>query len=62
MMKSLPAFEEQIGTQSRGQMIEITDRVRRLVTRERVREGMVIVYVWHTTACVAFWPSEVRHA
>jgi thiamine phosphate synthase YjbQ (UPF0047 family) len=47
---NFPAFEERIATQSRGPMIEITDRVRRLVTRERVREGMAIVYVPHTTA------------
>jgi secondary thiamine-phosphate synthase enzyme len=63
-MKSLPAFEERIETQSRGQMIEITDRVRRLVTRERVRDGMVIVYVPHTTAAVTINENadpDVKH-
>lgn len=61
-MTSLPAFEERIPTQSRCQMIEITDRVQRLVTSQRIRDGMVIVYVPHTTACVAFLPPATRDA
>jgi secondary thiamine-phosphate synthase enzyme len=63
-MKTLAAFAERIETQSRGQMIEITDRVRRLVTRERVRDGMVIVYVPHTTAAVTINENadpDVKH-
>jgi len=63
-MTSLPAFEERIPTQSRCQMIEITDRVQRLVTSQRIRDGMVIVYVPHTTAAVTINENadpDVKH-
>ena len=33
-------------------MIDVTDRVQRLVASEQVRDGMAIVYVPHTTAAV----------
>ena len=51
-MHNLPVQTETIKTTGRDQMIEITDRVQRLVTRQRIRDGMVIVYVPHTTAAV----------
>jgi secondary thiamine-phosphate synthase enzyme len=63
-MTSIPAFEERIPTQSRCQMIEITDRVQRLVTRQRIRDGMVIVCVPHTTAAVTINENadpDVKH-
>ena len=42
----------QVKTQQRDQMIDITDRVQRLVTEAGVGDGQVIVYVPHTTAGV----------
>jgi secondary thiamine-phosphate synthase enzyme len=42
----------QIKTLSRIQFVDITDRVRDAVAKSRVKEGIVIVYVPHTTAGV----------
>ena len=40
----------EIQTSQRNQMVELTDRVRRCVQSEGIRQGMVSVYVPHTTA------------
>tara|TARA_R110002111_G_scaffold47945_3_gene85511 strand:+ start:574 stop:1017 length:444 start_codon:yes stop_codon:yes gene_type:complete len=42
----------QVETRQRDQMVEITDKVRKIVERSEVRDGSVIVYVPHTTAGV----------
>ncbi len=42
----------QIKTMSRIQFVDITDRVRDVIARGRVKDGIVIVYVPHTTAGV----------
>lgn len=48
-----PSFHtETVKTSSRSQMIDVTDRVCRLVSGAQVLEGMVIVFVPHTTAAV----------
>lgn len=39
-----------VATQQRTQMVEITDKVRKLVTEARLTRGAVVVYVPHTTA------------
>ncbi|MBI1368242.1 MAG: YjbQ family protein [Planctomycetes bacterium] len=41
-----------VSTRSRDQMVQITDRVRRIVAEAGVTDGTVIVYVPHTTAGV----------
>ncbi len=39
-------------TTARNQMLDITDEVRRVVRDSRVKEGIVVVFVPHTTAGV----------
>ena len=51
-MHNLPVQTETIKTTSRDQMIEITDRVQRLVKQNDVQNGMALVFVPHTTAAV----------
>ena len=41
-----------VRTQGRDQMLDITDRVARAVEESKVREGLAVVYVPHTTAGV----------
>src|SRR5690606_2960454 len=41
-----------VTTQRRDQMVDLTDRVRRIVEDAGVADGCVIVYVPHTTAGV----------
>jgi secondary thiamine-phosphate synthase enzyme len=43
-------IRDTVSTRSRNQMVDITSRVQRAVTDAKVRSGMVIVYVPHTTA------------
>lgn len=49
-MRPLALHTETVRTRSRSQMIDVTDRLVRLIASEQVREGMAIVYVPHTTA------------
>ena len=51
-MISLPLEKHVVRTTSRNEMVEVTDHLRRLVTRRNIVEGMLIVYVPHTTAAV----------
>ena len=59
-----PIITETIKTRNRGEMLEITDRVQRHVTVARIQDGMVIVYVPHTTAAVTINENadpDVKH-
>jgi secondary thiamine-phosphate synthase enzyme len=59
-----PIITETIKTRSRGEMLEVTDRVQRHVTVERIQDGMAIVYVPHTTAAVTINENadpDVKH-
>ena len=60
MPQNLPIETESLQTRSRSEMIEITERVQRLVGEQKVEEGLVIVYVPHTTPCVALLPPEAK--
>ena len=51
-MPRFPLAKESVPTQWPSQMIDVTDRVQRLVRHHNVNEGYVIVYVPHTTAAV----------
>jgi len=51
-MHNLPVFKESLKTQSRSQMLEITDWVQRLVSQNNVESGLAIVCVPHTTAAI----------
>jgi secondary thiamine-phosphate synthase enzyme len=45
-------------------MIDVTDRLRKLVTQAKINEGMLIVYVPHTTAAVTINENadpDVKH-
>ena len=43
---------ERVTTHARSEMIDVTSRVQKLVTKHAVSDGYVIVYVPHTTAAV----------
>ena len=51
-MPRFPIARETVATQWPSQMIDVTDRVHKLVRQHNVTEGYVIVYVPHTTAAV----------
>jgi len=42
----------QVSKNKRSEMIHITDEVQQQLTKERVEQGMVVLYVPHTTAAV----------
>jgi secondary thiamine-phosphate synthase enzyme len=55
---------ESLQTRDRSEMLDITDKVQRRVSMERVQEGMAIVYVPHTTAAVTINENadpDVKH-
>ncbi|HWE93401.1 MAG TPA: secondary thiamine-phosphate synthase enzyme YjbQ [Tepidisphaeraceae bacterium] len=52
-MQSLPPHTEAVRTTQRNQMINITDRIERLVRSANIRDGMALIFVPHTTAAVA---------
>lgn len=51
-MRAYPLSPETLQTAARNQMIELTARVQAAVDKQRVKSGMVIVYVAHTTAAI----------
>jgi len=51
-MRNIALISETLQTQTRTEMIDVTDRVQRLVRQRGVQEGFVIVYIPHTTAAV----------
>ena len=51
-MRSFPLHTEAVRTRGRSEMIDVTDRVRRFVDQQGITDGMVIVFVPHTTAAV----------
>jgi len=51
-MQSHPLVTEPVKTRQRSEIVDVTAAVRRLVQRMRVTDGMVILYVPHTTAAV----------
>ena len=55
---------ETVKTASRSQMVDVTDRVQRILTQTGVEDGFVIVYVPHTTAAVTINENadpDVKH-
>lgn len=51
-MRSIPLQTEAVRTRGRGEMIDVTDRVRRFIDQQGITSGLAIVYVPHTTAAV----------
>ncbi len=60
-----PALETQtVRTSSRNEMVDVTDRLHELVRQRNLVDGMVIVYVPHTTAAVTINENadpDVKH-
>ena len=55
---------ERVRTTQRSEMIDVTDRIQAIVSRLGVADGMVIVYVPHTTAAATINENadpDVRH-
>ena len=51
-MRAHPIVKEAVKTSERNQIVDVTGQVRKLVKQRSVSDGMVIVYVPHTTAAV----------
>lgn len=61
---SIPIHRETVRTSRRSEMIDVTDRVQRVVRDAQVASGYAIVYVPHTTAAVTINENadpDVRH-
>jgi|SRR5579871_6303192 len=52
MPKSQPLHTESVRTHSRNEIVDLTPRVAELVRSKKVNDGMVVVYVPHTTAAI----------
>src|SRR5580765_922971 len=63
-MQSHPILTEPVKTTQRSQIVDITENLRRLVKSKRIRDGMAIVYIPHTTAAVTInenYDPDVKH-
>ncbi len=63
-MHSHPLLTEPVKTHERSEIVDVTDVIRRIVRRKGVRDGMLIVYVPHTTAAVTInenYDPDVKH-
>jgi secondary thiamine-phosphate synthase enzyme len=55
---------ESLRTKSRSEMIEITDRISALVAQRKIRDGLAIIHVPHTTAAITINENadpDVKH-
>ena len=63
-MQTLPLQTLNVRTSHRSEMLDVTDRVNKLVRSNNMLEGMAIVYVPHTTAAVTINENadpDVKH-
>ena len=63
-MQTLPLQTINVRTSQRSEMLDVTDRVNKLVRSNNMLEGMAIVYVPHTTAAVTINENadpDVKH-
>ncbi|HWE96958.1 MAG TPA: secondary thiamine-phosphate synthase enzyme YjbQ [Tepidisphaeraceae bacterium] len=63
-MQTFPLVSLAVKTHSRSEMIDVTDRVRQAVSQAGIADGMVLVYVPHTTAAATINENadpDVRH-
>ena len=51
-MQALPLIKQKVRTSVRNEMVEVTDKVRQVAAQQKMIDGMLIVYVPHTTAAV----------
>ena len=63
-MKTLPIVTEKVQTRSRNEMIDVTDQISQVVSHAGISDGMVIIYVPHTTAAITINENadpDVKH-
>ncbi len=63
-MPGLPIIHDTVTTDERNQIVDLTHRLQKHVTTSAVGEGMLIVYVPHTTAAVTInenYDADVKH-
>ena len=63
-MHALPMTRHKVRTSTRNEMVEVTDKLRQALSRSGLTEGMLIVYVPHTTAAVTINENadpDVKH-
>jgi len=51
-MQTVPLIRQAVRTSSRNEMVEVTDRLQKLIAQYHLLEAMMVVYVPHTTAAV----------
>jgi secondary thiamine-phosphate synthase enzyme len=51
-MQTLALQKLEVRTTARNEMVEVTDLLRQVVSRRAISDGMLVVYVPHTTAAV----------
>lgn len=51
-MQTVPLQTLNVRTSTRNEMLDVTDRLEKLIRSQNVNEGMLIAYVPHTTAAV----------
>lgn len=63
-MHALPLIKQKVRTTARNEMVEVTDKLRQAAASKNMIEGMLIVYVPHTTAAVTINENadpDVKH-
>ena len=63
-MLSYPTTVEPVRTKERSQIVDVTQAVQKLITKRGISDGMVIVYIPHTTAAVTInenYDPDVKH-
>ena len=63
-MQALRLEKFTVQTSARNEMVEVTDRLRRIVASRNLAEGMLVAYVPHTTAAVTInenYDPDVKH-
>ena len=63
-MTAHPIIQETLHTQSRQQIVDLTALVQGHISRQKVTDGMAIIYVPHTTAAVTInenYDADVKH-
>lgn len=51
-MPSIPIISETVETATRTEMVDITERITKLIRQHKVGDGLVVIHIPHTTAGV----------
>lgn len=63
-MRPMPLITERVRTATRNEMLDLTPLIQRAIDRNKIREGLAVVFVSHTTAAVTINENtdpDVRH-